>query len=142
MNEEILPLQNENSKGKKRLIFLTLVLTGLFLILSGSPLAGTSVSTVKGNTYPYLSLGAPLIFLGLAMIATAAIQRINLNQAIITVGLCGQLLFLFVIFIIPYLQPLPYFDFNFHTYSVVLGMIGITLSLESIIVLSRMQKNN
>jgi hypothetical protein len=132
-----------NSMDKNRLTFLTLVLTGIFLILTGAPLAGSSIGTVEGNIYPYISLGAPLIVLGLAMIGIAAIHRISQLKAQVIIGVCGQILFAMIIFAIPSLPSFPYFaTFNFHTYSIVLGVLGIALSLESIIMLSGTHKGD
>jgi hypothetical protein len=131
----------ENFKEKNRFTFLTLALTGIFLLLTGLPLAGTSIGTVNNNTYPYLSFGAPLILLGLAMITIASIQRISQVKAQVAIGLCGQVLIGLIIFVIPSLPSFVFLKtFNFHTYSIVLGVLGIVLSLESIIVLSGIQK--
>ncbi len=134
-------MHKKNSLEKNKLTFLTLVLTGIFLILTGTPLAGTSISTFDSNTYPYLSLGAPLIVLGLIMISISAVQKISQLKAQVVIGVCGQVLFALIIFVIPSLPSFPYFTtFNFHSYSIVLGLLGIALSLESIIMLSGTQR--
>ena len=110
-------------------------------MLTGTPLAGSSIGTVDSNTYPYIWLGIPLLVLGLAMISTAAIQRISQLKAQVIIGVCGQILFGLIIFVIPSLPSFPYFTtFNFHSYSIILGVLGIALSLESITVLSGIQK--
>ncbi len=127
-------MANNSSRKEKKLTFWILILTGIFLILAGTPLSGTSV----GNSNPYLLLGLPLIFLGLYMIGISAIQRISQRVKQIIIGLSGQILFGLVILVIPLLPVFPYMtEFNFHTYSIVLGFLGIVLSLESIVMLSK-----
>jgi hypothetical protein len=118
---------------KNRLTFWTLILIGIFLWLTGLPLAAYDYA----QTYPYLITGFLLIALGMVMVVVSAIQRINLHKAQIIIGLSGQVLFGLVIFAIPLLPSFPFSPFNFHTYSIVLGVLGIVLSLESIIMLSK-----
>ena len=125
---------DESSGWSKRLTFWILILTGIFLILVGSPLSETSV----GNYNPYLPLGLPLIGLGIYMIAISAIQIISQRIKQIIIGLNGQVLLGLVILVIPLLPTFPYVtEFNFHTYSIVLGSLGIVLSLVSIAMLSK-----
>ncbi len=119
--------------NKSRLTFWTLILIGIFLWLSGVPLAAYDY----GKTYPYLILGFLLIALGIFMVAVSAIQRINQRVAQIIIGLCGQILFGLVIFEIPLLPAFPFSPFNFHTYSIILGVLGMALSIESIFTLSK-----
>ena len=134
--------QKNISSKKNKLTLFTFTLTGAFLILTGTPLAGSGVTNSAGYSYnPYLPLGMPLIILGLAMIAFAAFQRISQLQAQVIVGFCGQTLLGMVILIIPTLYwPSPFSPFNLHTYSIVLGLIGIALSIESLIVISKTKR--
>ena len=129
------PLQRTDRKN--RIAFWTLVITGLFLLLSGWQPIAYGIN----DAHPYAVLGIPMLFLGLAMILLCAAGRGTLKgPAILIVGLFGQCLLGIVAFIIPFLQPVQYFPdfpFNFHTYSVVLGGLGIALSLESITLLAR-----
>ena len=109
------------------------MLIGIFLWLTGVPLA----SYGYGKTYPYLIVGFLLIALGIGMVMVSAIQRINLRKAQIIIGLCGQILFGFVAFEFPILPTFPFSPFNFRTYSIILGVLGIALSIESIFMLSK-----
>jgi hypothetical protein len=88
------------------------------------------------DAHPYAVLGVPMFVLGIAMIVLCGTAKgIFRGQATLIVGLFGQCLLGVVAFIIPFLQPVqfvPDFPFNFHTYSIVLGGLGIALSLESI----------
>ncbi len=123
--------------GYNKLTFWTLILTGILLWLTGIPLAGYNYN----NTYPYLAIGVFLIALGIFMVAVSAIKRMTLRRAQIIIGLSGQFLFGLVIFGITSVPVFAFSPFNFHTYSIVLGVIGIALSLESIITLSKYKQN-
>ena len=87
--------------------------------------------------FQYLATGFLLIALGIGMVLVSAIQRINLRKAQIIIGSCGQVLLGLVIFEIPTLPTFPFSSFNFHTYSIILGALGIALSIESIFMLSK-----
>lgn len=129
--------------SKNRITLWTLGITGLFLILSGTPLASYSIDDVDINTtvYPYLAMGASLIILGfMMMLVTIANQRMSLRQAQIIIGLSGQALLGIVIFKIPLVPSLYYSPYNLHSYSIVLGVLGIALSLASIILISSYDK--
>ena len=121
----------------------TLILTGPFLILSGAPLAGFSI----GNVHPYLALGASLIVLGLGFIGVLAAfvnQKISLRQSQVIIGLSGQALLGIVIFGIPLLPSVsfPPSTYNLHSYSIVLGILGIAISLISIIMIGSYDKKH
>ena len=109
-----------------------------FFWLTGVPLASYSF----GETYPYLIMGFLLIALGIVMVLVSAIQRINLPKAQVIIGLFGQVLFGLVIFEIPLLPTFPFSLFNFHIYSIVLGVLGMALSLESIVMLSKYRETS
>jgi hypothetical protein len=118
---------------KKNITFGTLITVGIFLMLSGWQPAAYSYN----SSYPYAILGVPMAFLGLAMVLCSAAQGIFRRQANLIVGLCGQILLGIVAFVIPFLQPLPQSPFNFHTYSIILGGLGIALSIESIAIFAK-----
>lgn len=125
--------------SKTRITRWTLILTGLFLILSGSPLASFST----GNVQPYLTMGASLIILGFVFILVLAALvngKISLRQTQVSIGLSGQALLGIVIFEIPFVPSVVQSPYNFHTYSIVLGILGIAISIVSVITISRFDK--
>lgn len=122
-------------------------LTGVFLILSGPPLAGYSI----GSFIPYLVMGLSLIILGFGFIIVLSAfvnQKMSLRQTQITMGFCGQALLGIVAFVIPLTPSVTYplippsttSPFNPQTYSIVFGILGITITLVSIIMISRFDK--
>jgi hypothetical protein len=126
--------------SKERITFFTLVLTGLFLISVGTPLASSSITYVNTNTtvYPHFTLGAPLIALGFIMLLVGLkSQEITMRKAQVIIGLSGQALVGIVILgmpLVPCTYSLPY------SYPVILGTIGIALSSVSIIMISSYDK--
>ena len=129
---------------KTRIIYWVLGLVGIFLILSGEPLASFSI----GNFSPYLAMGASLIILGFCFIFVLSAfynQKTSLRQTQIIMGFCGQALLGIVAFEIPLtpsvtyplIPPFTSSPFNLHTYSIILGILGITVSLVSIIMIGK-----
>jgi hypothetical protein len=132
--------------AKARITSWTLGLTGVFLILAGSPMAGYSIDTF----HPYFVIGASMIILGVGFIivlSAFANQKISLRQTQITIGLCGQALLGIVAFEIPLtpsitlplIPPFTTSPFNLQTYSIVLGTLGITITIASIIMIGRLE---
>ncbi len=140
-------MPNSIRNPKTRITIWTLGLTGVFLILAGSPMAGYSIDTF----HPYFVIGASMIILGVGFImvlSAFANQKISLRQTQIAMGFCGQALLGIVAFEIP-LTPsitfplIPPFNsspFNLQTYSIVLGTLGITITMASIIMIGRLEK--
>ena len=117
----------------------TLILAGIFLILSGSPIAGYSVGTL----HPYLAFGVSLIILGFGFIFVLAAlvnQKIGFLKTQVIIGASGQALLGIVIFGIPLVPSVVHSPFNLHTYSIVLGILGIAISMVSIIMISSFHK--
>ena len=125
-----------------RIIYWVLGLVGVFLILSGEPLASYSIGTFS----PYLAMGASLIILGFCFIfllSAFANQKINLRQTRMGLGICGQALLGIVAFAIPLapsvayplIPPFTSSSFNLQHYSILLGILGISISLVSIIMI-------
>jgi hypothetical protein len=140
-------MANSSRISKNRITLLTLGLTGFFLLLVGIPLASFSIDYVNviGHTgttsYPYLAMGASLIILGFIMVVVAFLnQRISLRQAQVIIGFSGQALLGIVVFEIPLIPSLDHSPYNLHTYSIVLGILGIVISLVSIIIISSYDK--
>ena len=106
-------------------------MAGLFLVLSGWQPIAFGIN----DSHPYAILGAPMLLLGFTMIIYCASRGIFRRQENLIVGLCGQFLLGIVVFVIPFLPAFPLSPFNFHTYSIVLGGLGIALSLESLTML-------
>ncbi|MGA2680792.1 MAG: hypothetical protein ABSF44_03220 [Candidatus Bathyarchaeia archaeon] len=116
-------------------------------MLIGLPLASFST----GSFYPYLPLGMCLIILGFGFILLLAAfnnQKLSLRQTQICLGFCGQALLGIVAFAIPLapsvtyplIPPFTSSPFNLRTYSIILGILGITISLTSIIMISNSDK--
>jgi uncharacterized membrane protein YagU involved in acid resistance len=130
--------------SKKRITFWTLGVVGVFLILWGEPLVTYSTHnnvvmySNDPNTlvYPYLTVGASLIILGFIMTLVAFLYRkITLLKGQIIMGLSGQALWGIVLFEIPLIPSA--FDAPYkHSNSFFLGILGMALSLVSIILIS------
>jgi uncharacterized membrane protein len=132
-----------NSFGisKLRTTRWTLELAGILLLLSGVPLASYSI----GTFHPYLALGASMIIFGFGFIMVLAAfvnQKISSRQTQVIIGLSGQILLGIIIFGIPLIPSVsyPFSPYNLHSYSIYLGILGIALSLLSIIMISSYDK--
>jgi len=115
-----------------------LILSGIFLILSGLPVGSYSIGSKNIYVQPYLAFGASLIILGFSLICLLIFfvnQKISLRKTQIIIGLIGQVLLGIVILGIPLLPNYVYSPYNLHTYSIVLGTFGIAISVASLVMI-------
>jgi D-alanyl-lipoteichoic acid acyltransferase DltB (MBOAT superfamily) len=132
---------------KVRITNWILGLVGILLLLMGLPLASYSI----GYFRPYFTMGLCMIILGfvfLFVLAAFANQKMSLRQTQTCLGFCGQALLGIVAFAIPLapsvtyplIPPFTSSPFNLQHYSIFLGILGIFISLISIIMISNSDK--
>ena len=118
---------------KTRIIYWVLGLVGIFLILSGEP----SLFLFNWQFFHLLQWVHRLLFsVSVSFFVLSAFynQKASLGQTqIIFMGFCGQALLGIVAFEIPLtpsvtyplIPPFTSSPFNLHTYSIILGILGI-----------------